>query len=619
MIQTPINVTPQNYAIDATGQNTVTFTFKGDFCSGVWGKVIDYNSGVQAMEFKYTSNQPLAYNDKQVTVTNAFRTELTNGRNYLLQMMIVQKTPDNSDVICDMPVISGNVGEKQEELGDATSVIVSKDITAIYPWGKSGDTYYSTDYSSAPFCRMTMQIGDEVREITSYTNDTENGVGIIAVDSGFTSIEAGMTYRVYSNFLITPQYYFECRTTPTIAFTHEQTENYIHYHGSYSQPENDYVKYYRLSLEWSNNSYFSRETTGGKVELIETTEKIYSQDIDYYFYRPYRHDEDMDDPDEETYGEDYYRVICELTTQSGQTITITDNSFSLTPWKPDEEIYGSKLYAFDLQWDSTFGRVLHILRGYGSAGIGVHGAYELTREDLISGEIQQFAPHHFTYGEHSEIIGYDLLASTHGKYRYTLKLYNSNDGAGGIEKGQIIIPNVDTDYAGIGHFPCNDIETSEYAYYITELNERVSAGTDQRNRTRKVYFETGDTWVFRGDIQDTTVTNNLDSEAHTGYSRYITSTATNVNYMSGTLTTLLGYVNCANKQYVDDITLVRAWRKFITQKKPFLLKSQKGDVWVVNVVNAPTTTYNESHWSLPTTISFDWAECYGLDEVEIYD
>ena len=107
MIQTPINVEPQNMAIDTSGGAGVVFTFKGDFCSGVWGKIYDYDTGALVKEFKrYDTihNEPLAYNDKIVTISNELGYPLVNGRNYILQLMLIQKKPDNSAVICDMPV-----------------------------------------------------------------------------------------------------------------------------------------------------------------------------------------------------------------------------------------------------------------------------------------------------------------------------------------------------------------------------------------------------------------------------------------------------------------------------------------------------------------------------------
>jgi hypothetical protein len=82
---------------------------------------------------------------------------------------------------------------------------------------------------------------------------------------------------------------------------------------------------------------------------------------------------------------------------------------------------------------------------------------------------------------------------------------------------------------------------------------------------------------------------------------------------------MIGYVNCAERKYIDDIALVQAWRKFITSKNPFLLKSQKGDVWVVEITENPSTTYDESHSSIPTTFSFSWAEICNVNDIELYD
>ena len=71
---------------------------------------------------------------------------------------------------------------------------------------------------------------------------------------------------------------------------------------------------------------------------------------------------------------------------------------------------------------------------------------------------------------------------------------------------------------------------------------------------------------------------------------------------------MLGYMNCETKEYTDDITLVREWRKFIAQPIMFMLKSQKGDVWFVNITDTPTTEYQEDHYKIPTSFSFNWVE-----------
>ena len=59
--------------------------------------------------------------------------------------------------------------------------------------------------------------------------------------------------------------------------------------------------------------------------------------------------------------------------------------------------------------------------------------------------------------------------------------------------------------------------------------------------------------------------------------------------------------------------------RFITQPKPFLLKTQKGDTLIVNVIESPTVAYQENTKQIPSTISFTWAECDDIANVDIYD
>jgi hypothetical protein len=88
--------------------------------------------------------------------------------------------------------------------------------------------------------------------------------------------------------------------------------------------------------------------------------------------------------------------------------------------------------------------------------------------------------------------------------------------------------------------------------------------------------------------------------------------------MSGTLSAMSGYVDCTTHKYVEDIDLIRAWREFITRPTIYMLKSQKGDVWIVNITDAPTTTYEENQKDIPTTFSFNWAECCSVNDIKIH-
>lgn len=55
---------------------------------------------------------------------------------------------------------------------------------------------------------------------------------------------------------------------------------------------------------------------------------------------------------------------------------------------------------------------------------------------------------------------------------------------------------------------------------------------------------------------------------------------------------------------------VKTWMEFICGDNPFVLKSDKGDVWVVNIVNSPSRQYDETIEPIFTKIRYDWAESY---------
>lgn len=87
--------------------------------------------------------------------------------------------------------------------------------------------------------------------------------------------------------------------------------------------------------------------------------------------------------------------------------------------------------------------------------------------------------------------------------------------------------------------------------------------------------------------------------------------------MTGTLSGYVGYFSCCDHEYHDEISVVKAWREFISAPHPFLLKSQKGDVWVVNIVENPTVEYQEDYYKIPTRFTFSWAECANINDVSL--
>ena len=613
MIQYPTNVTPCNYSFDATiqdGKSVISYIFNGDILTDSAYQILDYDTLEIVYETGRIHDMSLEtkgiYNGHKVSFSIPANT-LTNGKNYIMRMVLCQRDSTRTKYICDMPIVGGMI--ETIDSSNNCKIYVETGITSIYPFNENNGVYSPTNWG---YDSMEIKINGESRRIISYTSDVIVGdkkYGCIEIESAFSKeIKGGMIYDIYSNHIVTPQYLFSCCTTPTVDFELDFHNDYIHCLGKYSQAERRYIKYYTLKLVWANNSsYWNGTSAGGKTAVVAETEKIYAQNIEYNFIRPYRHDDNYHKHN----TSDYYKIVCEIVTQDNMTVQIESNVFEKKPNESYQEDADNIIGDYILSWDEKKGCVVHGLTKYGANG-GMVGAYTLYRKDLNTGEEVVLHPH-FRERKDGILYGYDMTASTHGNYQYRITMYDS--------EGSIIIPQPNENYPDM-IFPTNMIETSDEAYYITELNiqEDINAIYHANERTdKKINFTVGDTWRFFIDLADTTVTNNLDRVTHVGYGKYVSSTATNVNYMSGALSAMIGYMDCTTKEYTDTITIVNAWRKFITQNKPFLLKSPKGDVWVVNITDNPTTTYQETYRGTPTTISFSWAESYHIDEIEIYD
>lgn len=611
MLQFPTNVSLQNKTIDATALAKGNLTFYGDRLSGVACRITDYGTGEIVLYKFYNRMDYEVYNGEGADFVRIEPDTLVNGHDYIFEILLTQYK-ENGDLIYDMPVTGGTV-----MYTESLTMFIENNISAIYPWDLSEGERTPTAYNEITIAEMAIKINGETRKITSYDPNFaagDNVYGKITIDSPFTqtSMIAGKQYEIYSNHIVTPQYYLKCRDLPNVTLTNYFYDVRIHTDGEYSQLQNVGIKYYTLSLYWANNTDFWDRTSGDVTwisELVDETPKIYSQKIEADFYVPYRHDENYNNNE----APDYYKVVCNLVTNDNVEYSVTSEVITKNIFQSKRA--GNNLYAFDLRYDEERGRVLYKLRGYGSSGGYTDvSQHEIFRKDMGTGEIVQLPLNPlFEENEGSFHLGFtycDATASVNSTYRYAMRGVNTS--------GEIVIPNLETNpespdyYKGIGKFPCNDITVKDYAYYISDLNFWYSAN-------RKTAYKVGDVWRLSGDISDTTVVNNLDRQMHINYNQYTSATSTETNYMSGTLSALLGYVNCTTHEYVDDIALIKAWRKFITQPKPFLLKSQKGDVWVVNIIDNPQTEYQENSIMLPTRITFSWAETCSVNDVQIVD
>lgn len=69
--------------------------------------------------------------------------------------------------------------------------------------------------------------------------------------------------------------------------------------------------------------------------------------------------------------------------------------------------------------------------------------------------------------------------------------------------------------------------------------------------------------------------------------------------------------------YYDDDEKMVLWKQFLQDQKVKLLKSPKGDMWVVSISEQTSRDIQYNSVSYPTTISFNWQEIMDKDKISI--
>lgn len=130
-------------------------------------------------------------------------------------------------------------------------------------------------------------------------------------------------------------------------------------------------------------------------------------------------------------------------------------------------------------------------------------------------------------------------------------------------------------------------------------------------------YTVGETWHFISDINSGDIAHNLGLVTHVGTSTYPTVSRTNNAYESGSFSANLLSLICPSGEIYDDIEKVNRWKKFINGDNLFLLKSDKGDVWIISISENISRTYDESTYRVLTSVSYSWVEVMNINDVLI--
>lgn len=133
----------------------------------------------------------------------------------------------------------------------------------------------------------------------------------------------------------------------------------------------------------------------------------------------------------------------------------------------------------------------------------------------------------------------------------------------------------------------------------------------------KTPYVVGETWHFLSAINSGDITTNLGINVHVGTSAYPTITRTKNKYQTGSFTAHILELECPSTNVIDNIDKVKRWDKFINDDCLFILRSDKGDVWVIAISENTSRSYDESVEPILTTASYSWTEVCKAEDIQI--
>lgn len=561
MLRTPVNVYPHNCAIDLTvNPHSFSFMFSGDNLLGyeimpydcMTEKPVGYKewteNGVKWHQWIYwitLLNPNLVYNnEKTETAMNGIDSLTKSGRNYKYLIRICHNRHDNI-------MLSGKI---RNDSSVGTELWISKGLDNPLDGIRTPIIYGDMELAS-----QYIQIEYERHKITAIDNSDDNYTKI-TVDSAFSELpKTGDTYKIISNYILSPFYYFKARTTPQLTVnTSQESDGTILCSASYLQEQNVPVKKYKWQIY--------KKISESEYSLICESPYIFSSRLSYKF----SHYLDIA----------IYKAKCICVNQDDM---IVENEISFTTNASNEQVIEDIKVSFD---EKNKCNTIKIIPKSEYSWLW----YNVYRKE--------------DNGDKNRLIGrcggstnierkiQDYLIGTNKTYQYFVIPSNSDDQRCADKASDIIRPYFET-------------------WTLTSLS--------QDNRTLFEYstYTTIETWNIEMDVSNDEIVNNLDRNVHVGIGKLPKISMNEVNYISGGFSGLVSEFDCTNKEteFTDTIQKVEAWRKFISGNNPFLIKTPKGDVFIAHISENPTTKYDDITYL--TTVSVKFTQTENIDNVII--
>lgn len=675
MINYPTNVHPHNNAIVIEKKQQINgyyvhmtdfyFTYTGGFSLGrVEINLFDMNTEALLL-FRsqvYTqigNNYPKLYSGDKIEFsnTNNISSVCVNGHNYAYNLTLFQYD-FNDNPIYDMFLFKGRIAKVLES---STQIQLESEINNLYEG-------YAVIY-----------IGSEYRLITNYNYST----GVATIASAFpNSITEGTKFNVYCNYIKSQNYFFKARTLPTISANLSREYGQVKANINYSQAENVSLKYWQYSLWQTDNlsKWINGRTPSDYSEyedVIDTRhyyigtgyENIVNKTIWFDASMTIASDDDTTYVTPETSKRTMNNTIIAYNTATGiitmatisslmpvsryipkpnTRFTIRDNKIPFIS-KSAPHYTNNTNYRFNIDASGHSYRLKYDV--VTQDDVMVSGTTDISYNTASDSLINQITKVYEQHDNNSLVVEWD----SNGDWKYQVPcLVFRKDEDDSVFKIVGMAMHSDACYIDYSIantkkyqymiMPCNYV--NKESYYKTVVSDFVgvdfsgwtitaifpitdSKFTDTYNFTQykevlssnaKLYG-VGETWELIGDIENPTISQNLNKVMQIGLSKYPTVIKNNNNYLSGKFSGCLGYIDCSTDDWHDDIYLVEKWRKFMSGNTQFMIRNDKGDVLCVEISNSsnPDTTYDERTKQLITTVQFDYVEFDSVDNLIFFN
>lgn len=256
----------------------------------------------------------------------------------------------------------------------------------------------------------------------------------------------------------------------------------------------------------------------------------------------------------------------------------------------------------------------------------------LTDEEVESTMPREFMPDFDTFKDKINIMApytYNIVSSTISGLTEPLigwQVYRSKKGDSVLYKVADVYKNV----LGITDYLVTN--RTEYVYYVIPVTESklgitfISSAVKTnwwnwcvmsiKNVSGNVFIPE-EIWTFDNNLTSGNIIHNIDKSVYTNFTKYPKVSAGESSYISGSISCLLGDVDCKTNTYIEPVEKMEAWRKFCASDNEIILKDRKGSMYRV-AITENSSEFMDEIGVQPSIISFSYVECGDIGDITVY-